>query len=194
MAGYAVLASGSGSNFEALVKTLAAGPHRCCVLIGDRAGAGCFERAERLGVPAVLVSYAKDADGKLDRLSAERTLTHTLEEYRAELVVLAGFMRVLSPFFVHRWKGRLINIHPSLLPRHPGAHAIRDSWESTDLELGVSVHWVDEGVDTGKLIEQASFSRSGIQSLAEAEEQIHRLEHQLYPRVVRRLLDELTPG
>jgi phosphoribosylglycinamide formyltransferase-1 len=90
---------------------------------------------------------------------------------------------------VQRWRGKLINIHPSLLPRHPGAHGLEDSYDSSDTELGITVHWVDEGVDTGEVIEQRSFARHAKMSLEEAEFRIHQLEHELYPAVVKRLLD-----
>ncbi len=190
MGRYAVLASGSGSNFEALVQGTP--DHECALLAGDREGAFCFERARRLGVPSVLVPYRKGLDGKLDRLSAEKDLTRHLVEHHVDLVVLAGFMRLLTPWFVRQWKGRLINIHPALLPRHPGAHGIDDSWASQDPELGVTVHWVDEGMDTGELIEQSRFLRTPDLTREQAEEHLHRLEHELYPRVVTRLLNTLV--
>lgn len=192
MGRYAVLASGSGSNFEALVTGTKGTPHACALLIGDREGAFCFERARRLGVPSVLVGYSKGPDGRVDRVSTEAQMTRLLEEAEVDLVVLAGFMRLLTPRFVGRWKGRLINIHPALLPRHPGAHGIDDSWASNDPELGVTVHWVDEGMDTGEIIEQARFTRQPGLTCEQAEETLHRLEHELYPRVVTRLLNNLV--
>ena len=116
-------------------------------------------------------------------------MTTALEAYGAELVVLAGFMRVLTPLFVDRWKGRLVNIHPALLPSHPGAHGIADSFASGDAQLGVTVHWVDAGVDTGPIIAQRSFDRESGMTLEQAELRIHQLEHELYPRVVLEILD-----
>ncbi|NNM54859.1 MAG: phosphoribosylglycinamide formyltransferase [Spirochaetales bacterium] len=189
---FAVLASGSGSNFEALVTGTKGTGHTCALLIGDRKGAFCFERAHRLGVPSALVTYNKGPDGQLDRTSAEDKLSRHLEAHSVDLVVLAGFMRLLTPRFVHRWQGKLINIHPALLPRHPGAHGIDDSWASTDPDLGVTVHWVDEGMDTGEIIEQARFTRQPGLTREQAEETLHRLEHELYPRVVTRLLNNLV--
>jgi formyltetrahydrofolate-dependent phosphoribosylglycinamide formyltransferase len=130
------------------------------------------------------VTYVKG-----EREAAEAQMTSWLEQAGTDLVVLAGFMRILTPFFVRRWRGKLINIHPSLLPRHPGAHGLEDSYDSGDTELGITVHWVDEGVDTGEVIEQRSFARHAKMTLEEAEFRIHQLEHELYPAVVKRLLD-----
>lgn len=193
MANAAVLASGSGSNFQAIAEALAdpaANPrgHQLVLLLCDKPGAGCLDRALRLDVPSVTVPYAKGGTTEI-RQAAETVMTTALEAYGADLVVLAGFMRVLTPLFVDRWKGRLVNIHPALLPRHPGAHGIADSFASGDTELGVTVHWVDAGVDTGPIIAQRSFPRSEAATLAAAEARIHQLEHELYPRVVLELLD-----
>ena len=193
MANVAVLASGSGSNFQAVAEALADAErnplgHQLVVLICDRPGAGCLDRALKLDVPSVTIPYAKGGSTPV-REAAEQTMTAALEAYGADLVVLAGFMRVLTPLFVDRWKGRLINIHPALLPRHPGAHGIADSFASEDAELGVTVHWVDAGVDTGEIIAQRSLRRTPGLTLEAAEAAIHTLEHELYPQVVLDLLD-----
>jgi len=192
LAKVAVLASGSGSNFQALAEVLAdptrnpAG-HGLAVLICDKPGAGCLDRAHRFEIPSVVVPYGKG--GTLEvRQVAEREMTAALESFGVDLVVLAGFMRILTPLFVDRWEGRLVNIHPALLPRHPGAHGIADSFASGDAELGVTVHWVDSGVDTGEVIAQQAFSRTPGMTLAEAEARIHALEHDLYPTTVLKLL------
>ena len=190
MARVGVLASGGGSNFQAIALHLAAQagtsgpPHQVAVLVCDKASAYCLDRAAELGIPAHVVTYVKG-----EREAAEAQMTSWLEQAGTDLVVLAGFMRILTPFFVRRWRGKLINIHPSLLPRHPGAHGLEDSYDSSDTELGITVHWVDEGVDTGEVIEQRSFARHAKMSLEEAEFRIHQLEHELYPAVVKRLLD-----
>jgi len=189
----AVLASGSGSNFQAIAEALAdpgRNPrgHRLALLVCDKPGAGCLDRAARLGIACAVVPYAKG--GPEVRLAAESAMTQALEDAGADLVVLAGFMRILTPSFVRRWAGRLVNIHPALLPRHPGAHGIADSFASGDAELGVTVHWVDEGVDTGAIIGQLSFRRPEGLTLDEAEARLHALEHELYPSTVLRLLEE----
>jgi phosphoribosylglycinamide formyltransferase-1 len=192
MANVAVLASGSGSNFQAIAEALAdrernpAG-HQVALLICDKPGAGCLDRALKLDVPSVTVRYSKTSPE--ERRAVERTMIGALEAFGADLVVLAGYMRILTPLFVDRWKGKLVNIHPALLPRHPGAHGIADSFASGDQELGVTVHWVDAGVDTGPVIAQRSFRRTDGMTLAAAEAAIHALEHDLYPQVVLDLLD-----
>lgn len=183
-----MLASGSGSNFEALVTALRSAGHEVALLLCDQAQAGCLDRARRLSVPYEVVTYDKSR-GAAGRLEAEAALTRALEACGARLVVLAGFMRILGPGFVARWRGRLLNIHPSLLPRHPGAHGLTDSFASDDPELGITVHWVDEGVDTGAIVEQARFTRPARLSLEDAERRLHALEHEVYPRVVLRLLE-----
>lgn len=188
----AVLASGSGSNFQALAEAFAdprrnpAG-HEIAVLISDKPGAGCLERATRLGIPSVVVTYAKGGTIEV-RQTAESAMTSALESRGVDLVVLAGFMRILTPRFVGRWNGQLVNIHPALLPRHPGAHGITDSFASDDSELGVTVHWVDDGVDTGAIIAQKAFSRTNGMTLEQAEARIHAIEHELYPETVLTIL------
>jgi phosphoribosylglycinamide formyltransferase-1 len=188
----AVLASGSGSNFQAIVEALSrpelnpAG-HRVVLLVCDKPGAYCLERAASLGVPTAVVPYGKGGTTEV-RQTAEAAMIRVLEDCGADLVVLAGFMRILTPLFVSRWKGRLLNVHPALLPRHPGAHSIADSFASDDDHLGVTVHWVDEGVDTGAIVAQQSFARAEAATLAEAEARIHQIEHTLYPATILKVL------
>ncbi len=189
MAKVGILASGGGSNFQAITEALRGEPgsagtgHEVSVLLCDKPGAYCLDRAAKLDIPAHVVTYTKG-----DREAAERQLTAHLEAAGVDLVVLAGYMRLLTPLFVRRWQGKLINIHPALLPKHPGAHGIEDSYDSGDAELGITVHYVDEGVDTGPIIEQRSFPRHAKMSLDEAEFRIHQLEHERYPAVILRLL------
>jgi phosphoribosylglycinamide formyltransferase-1 len=181
----AVLASGKGSNFEALaLASAASGRHETVILVCDRREAPAFERASRLGVPSAYVKYPGRA---LDEAEAE--IRTALEAARADVVALAGFMRILSPAFVAGWEGRLLNVHPSLLPRHQGAHAIERSWESGDAELGITVHFVDGGMDSGPIVLQRSFPREAAADAAAAESMIHSLEHEWYPRAVLAVLD-----
>jgi phosphoribosylglycinamide formyltransferase-1 len=187
----AVLASGSGSNFQALAEAFAdsarnpAG-HEIALLICDKPGAYCLERAHRLEIPSVVIAYAKGGTTEVRQI-AEKEMTAALVSFEVDLVVLAGFMRILTPLFVGQWKGKLVNIHPTLLPRHPGAHGIAESYASTDSELGATVHWVDEGVDTGAILAQRSFPRAGL-TLEQAEARIHEIEHELYPTTVLNIL------
>jgi phosphoribosylglycinamide formyltransferase 1 len=187
MARVAVFASGTGSNFVALARALkAAGRHRLEVMVCDRDRAPVLARAEDLGVPTMLVSYAG-----VERPSVEKKIVRHLERKQVDLVALAGFMRLLSPYFLDAFKGPVINLHPSLLPRHPGAHAIDESFAAGDPELGISVIRVDAGVDTGPVILQKSFPRGPSDTLETLEERIHVLEHEWFPKVIIGLLDEI---
>jgi formyltetrahydrofolate-dependent phosphoribosylglycinamide formyltransferase len=187
----AVLASGNGSNFEALANALrsrpaAAGPmHECVLLIYDRRSAYAAERASRLGIPSRYVTYYQRESAE-----AEAEIGALLDEAGADIVALAGFMRILSGLFVARRKGRLVNVHPSLLPAWPGAHAIERAYGAGELRFGVTVHQVDEGMDTGAIIVQESFTAEPGESLDAVEARIHELEHRIYPRAVLRLLDD----
>ena len=190
MASLAVFASGRGSNFVALAGRLReVARHRLTLLVCDRADAPVLERARELGVPARHVGYRGRS-----REQAEAEMLELLKEHHADVVALAGFMRLLTPFFLGRFAGPVLNLHPSLLPKYPGAHGIEESWRSGDRELGISVIRVDEGVDTGHVLLQKSFARTGSESLAEIEARIHSLEHEWFPVAVLRALDSLDGG
>lgn len=197
MARLAVLASGNGSNFQALVEALrarsqadpSATRHECVILVHDRRSAYAVERARSIGVPARHVGYIGKTRGE-----AEAEIDAILRGAGAELVALAGYMRVLGPAFVKAWEGRLVNIHPSLLPAWPGANAIQRAFEAGEERFGVSVHFVDEGMDSGALIAQDEIRKKSGEGLEELETRIHALEHRLYPRVVLDLLDRLETG
>jgi phosphoribosylglycinamide formyltransferase 1 len=186
----AVLASGNGSNFEALALALRSRPleegprHECVLLVYDRKAAYAASRAERLGIRARHVSYYER-----EAAEAEADIAAALDEARADLVALAGFMRILSPAFVAARAGRIVNVHPSLLPKWSGAHAIERAYRSGEREFGVTVHFVDEGMDTGKAIDRGSFIAGAGEALSEIEARVHGIEHCVYPRAVLALLD-----
>lgn len=191
----AVLASGRGSNFEAIFHHLAASRHEVSFLASDRPGSGALRHAEALGVPGYLLSYAGRGHGSPTAPhEAELRLLELVSEYRIDLVVLAGFMRILTGSFLSRARRPVVNVHPSLLPKYPGADALRRSFEAGDAALGITIHLVDAGVDTGPILTQASFPRRPEMTLAEAEERIHLLEHRAFPRVVEHLLDASEEG
>jgi phosphoribosylglycinamide formyltransferase-1 len=187
MARMAVFASGTGSNFVALVGALAvAKRHAIEFLLCDVKGAPVLARAEELGVPTVAVSYQGTP-----REVVEKKIVRHLERRRVDLVALAGYMKLLSPYFIGAFKGPVINLHPSLLPKYPGIHAIEESYRSDDREVGITVMRIDEGVDTGPVLVQKSFARTGAESLEEIEARIHALEHEWFPRVLIGLMDEI---
>ena len=144
MARLAVFASGRGSNFVAIANALKETRHVLEFLLCDVEGAPVLERAEKMGVPTVPVSY-----GGVKRENVEKKIVRHLERRRVDIVALAGFMRLLTPWFLQAFKGPVINVHPSLLPKYPGVHGIEESYASGDSELGITIMRVDEGVDTG---------------------------------------------
>ena len=148
----AFLVSGSGTNMENLIQKIRAGeiPANPVIVISNKTGVKALERAAALGVRTVVIDHKAYAD----REAFDKALSECLEKHKVDLVVLAGFMRVLTEGFVKKYHGRLINIHPALLPKFPGAHAIKDAWDSKVQETGVTVHFVDTGVDTGPVILQ----------------------------------------
>jgi phosphoribosylglycinamide formyltransferase 1 len=185
MARLAVFASGRGTNFVSIAMALkAAGRHRIELLLCDVAGAPVLQRAEELGVPTFPVSY----EGQ-QRQAVEKKIVRHLERRCVDLVALAGFMKLLTPYFLDAFKGPVINLHPSLLPKYPGTHAIDESYASGDRELGITIMRVDAGVDTGPAILQKSFTRDGTEGRDIIETRIHDLEHEWFPKVLIGLLD-----
>ncbi len=139
-----------------------------------------------MGIPVLNVSYLRNS-----REEVEKKLISVLKEEEIDLIVLAGYMRLLTPLFVSAFKGRIINIHPALLPKYPGTHGIEESFASGDRELGITIHYVDEGMDTGPVICQKSFLRNPSDTLESTAERIHGLEHQWYPDVILDLLGQI---
>jgi phosphoribosylglycinamide formyltransferase 1 len=152
MTNLAILLSGRGSNFEAIARNVLSGalPARIALVISNRADAGGIERARALGFEArVIPSKGKDRD------AFDREVVAVLREFEVEIVCLAGFMRVLGPYFVRAFPGRILNIHPALLPAFPGVDAQKQALEYGVKFTGCTVHLVDEGVDTGPILCQA---------------------------------------
>jgi len=182
----AFMASGNGTNAENLIREIHAGriPGEAVVVICDKPGAEIFERAARLGVEGVLV----DRKAFPDKTSFEAVLTHELEQRQIEMVVLAGFMRILSDSFVKKYLGKIINIHPSYLPDFKGAHAIRDAYAAKASETGVTVHFVEPEVDDGPVILQRKISIEAADDLGSLEKKIHCMEYEIYPEALRKVL------
>ena len=182
-----VLASGRGSNLQAILDAtrLPEFPARVVVVIADRERALALERAAGAGVPGVFL----DPKAYGDREAYDAALLACLDEHGVELVCLAGFMRILGAAFVRRLRGRLINIHPSLLPAFPGLHAQRQALDHGVKVAGVTVHFVDEGVDTGQIIAQASVPVRDDDTEESLSERILVQEHRLYPDVIRRFAE-----
>ena len=184
MARLAVFTSGNGSNFQAIAERILNTKHTIPCMICDRKKAYSFERAKNLGIKSYYVPYFERA-----KESAEEDIIKIIETEKIDIIALAGFMRILSHGFTEKYKNRIVNIHPSLLPKYPGTHAIEKSYGSGDKELGITIHYVDSGMDTGSVIRQESFTRNLCEPIEEIEKKIHKLEYAAYPDVLENLLD-----
>lgn len=178
----AVLVSGYGSNLQALLDARAADrlPVDVTLVASDVPGAYGLERARRAGIPTVCLPQADFAD----RRAWNDALDALLRDAGAELVVLAGFMRVLGPELVRAWLGRMLNIHPSLLPRHRGLHTHRRALEAGDRMHGASIHFVTEELDGGPVILQARLPILPGDDADSLARRVQVREHEVYPRVV----------
>jgi phosphoribosylglycinamide formyltransferase-1 len=171
-----VLASGEGSNLQALIDAVLP----IAAVASNRGDAGALARAEAAGIP----NRVFDVDGYSDRAARDRELADWLQLRGVDFVVLAGYMHLLTPAFLDRFRDRIVNVHPSLLPQFPGARAIADALAAGVDTTGVTVHYVDEGLDTGAVIRQEPVT---VEPRATLVERIHAVEHRLLPEVVREL-------
>jgi phosphoribosylglycinamide formyltransferase-1 len=177
-----VLASGSGTNLQAILDTLHGRDGIEVVGVGsDKAGAGALERARGAGVETAVFPR----DEYADREARDAAMGDWIELRGANLVVLAGYMQLLSGPFVARFHDRIVNVHPALLPAFPGLDAIGQALDSGVEITGVSVHFVDEGVDTGLVILQREVAVPASRDRAALEEAIHATEHELFPEAIR---------
>ncbi len=179
-----VLGSGKGSNFVALANACAAGkiPATVALVLSDVAEAGILERARERQWPARFIAPGKFRT-KLDE-DAEQMYVAALREARVDLIALAGFMRVLKGDFLRAFEGRIINIHPSLLPAFPGLEAWKQALDSGVKVTGCTVHFVDAGVDSGPIIGQQTVPVLDDDTPETLHARIHAAEHELYPRCV----------
>lgn len=182
--GVAVLVSGGGTNLQALLDDPAIRPH-VVVVLSDRPGVRALERAAEAGVEAVVVDPADHGD----REAHTKAVVAELEARGVDVVVSAGYMRILGPEAVERWRGRFLNVHPSLLPSFPGMHGVADALAAGVKVTGVTVHLVDEGVDSGPVVTQEAVEIRDDDVWDTLEERIHAAEHRQLPRAVRALLE-----
>ena len=179
----AVFASGRGTNFGVIIRAVKSGKIKAnlSLLVCDNPKAGAIARAKRAGVKVALIKREDFAHKK----DFEAEIIARLEENKIDLIVLAGFMRLLSPEFVSRYPGRILNIHPALLPSFRGTKAIEDAFNYGVKVTGVTVHFVDEKMDHGPIILQKEVKIEQGDALASLEKKIHKIEHRLYPEAVR---------
>jgi phosphoribosylglycinamide formyltransferase-1 len=178
----AVLVSGSGTNLQALMESAERDdcPAEIAVVVSNRGDAFGLERARQAGIEAVHVPHL----GK-ERVQFERDLVSALQTRSIDWVFLAGFGRILTPVFLDAFAGRVLNIHPALLPRFPGLHAQQQAYDAGVLFSGATVHFVDAGTDTGPIIAQGVVSRLAADTVEDFSSRILRMEHRLYPMVLR---------
>ena len=183
----AVLLSGRGSNFEALAESVAAGriPNAEIVLVvSNREGAPGVERARERGIPARVIPSKG-----LEREAYDRMVAAALKEVKPDLVCLAGYMRLLSPYFVEKFRGKILNIHPSLLPAFPGLEAQREALEHGVKFSGCTVHFVDETLDAGPIVLQAVVPIRDADTPESLAERILAEEHRVYSEAARIVLE-----
>jgi phosphoribosylglycinamide formyltransferase-1 len=179
-----VLGSGKGSNFVAIADAIAAGtvPAEIAVVLSDVESAGVLEHARQRNLPARFIAPGKFRT-KLEE-DAERAYVAALQEAKVDLIVLAGFMRVLKGDFLRAFEGRIVNVHPSLLPSFPGLEAWKQALDYGVKVTGCTVHYVDAGVDSGAIIAQQTVPVLDDDTAQTLHARIHSAEHELYPKCV----------
>ena len=178
----AVLASGTGSNLQALLDKVHGRDGIEIVCVGsNKPDARALERAREAGIETA-VFPRRDYPGREARDDA---MADWIESQGAELLVLAGFMEILSAGFIQRFRGRIVNVHPSLLPAFPGLDSIQQALDYGVQVTGVTVHFVEEGVDTGPIVLQEAFDLPYHRDIEAVETRVHQIEHELLPRAVR---------
>jgi phosphoribosylglycinamide formyltransferase 1 len=181
-----VLASGSGTNLQAILDQLHGRDGIEVVGVGsDKALAGALQRGRDAGVETAVFPRSDFAD----RVARDAVMGDWIESLRPNLVVLAGYMQLLSPPFVQRFRNRVVNIHPALLPSFPGLDAIGQALAAGVETTGVTVHFVDEGVDTGPVIAQREVPVAPGVSREKLEAAVHAVEHELYPEAIRMIAE-----
>lgn len=182
----AIFASGTGSNFVALEQAVREGRLDASIelVVCDKPGAPVIEKAKQAGLKT-LVQSPKSFPSKA---FYEKEILKNLKACKVEWLVLAGYMRLIGPTLLENYPSRIVNIHPSLLPDFPGLHSIEKAYEAGVEKTGVTVHLVDEGMDTGPILAQEVVPVNPNDSLAALEARIHAVEHQLYPKTLQELL------
>ncbi len=185
MVNVAVFASGNGSNFQAILdamnnKTL---DIKIKLLVCDNEDAKAIDRALENNIDVLLIDYSK-----YTRFEIESMLVSKLKELRVEYIFLAGFLKKFTTLFVNKFKNRIINIHPSLLPKYKGLHAIEQALENKDKSIGVTIHYVNEQLDSGEIILQDSVDVAGLK-YKDVLKKVHELEHKLYVEAILKVLE-----
>lgn len=189
----AVLLSGSGTNLQAIIDAIAAGTlnARIVHVVSSRPDAYGIERAQAAGIPVTVLNR----DAYADREAADARIVETLQAAGAEYVVMAGYMRMVTPVMLNAFPDRVLNLHPALLPSFKGAHAIQDAFDAGVKVTGVTVHFANEDYDKGPIVAQEPVRVEEGWTVDQLEAAIHAVEHVLYPCVLRQLAEgRITVG
>jgi len=188
MTNLVIFASGNGSNFQAIIDATSKGDLHAEIkgLICDQKDAFCLIRAQNHHIPSALF-LRQDYTSKTQM---DEAILNQCRLWDADWLILAGYMRLLSSVLIQAYLQRILNIHPSLLPQYKGKDALGQALAAHETTLGVSIHYVDEGMDTGSLIAQFPFTIKGNEDRSLIEAQLHQLEHQFYPQVIQQLIKE----
>lgn len=179
---FAVFASGNGSNLQAIIYAVQKGEIKAnlSLVFSNNPKAFALERAERAGIKTLVLN----PNDYLNRQSYDREIIVHLKEENIDFIVLAGYMLLLSPFFIKKYHHKILNVHPSLLPAFKGTHAIKDAFLYRTKVTGVTIHFVDEKVDQGPIIMQEALRIKETDTLQILEQKIHSVEHRLYPKAI----------
>lgn len=185
----ALFASGNGTNVQAIINAVAMGQLEAnlCAVVCDEPDAPVIARAKQASIDCLVLSPHDCAS----RNEWETQLLAFVQERQADLLVLAGFMRIVSHILLDAYPDRIINIHPSLLPNFPGRHGIQDAYDAGVSETGVTIHYVNEAIDSGKIIYQESLAIDPSWNIEELETHIHAIEHRIYPKILQQLIQNL---
>lgn len=184
----AILISGSGSNMVTLAQSMTGDhPARPCVVLSNRPDAGGLDTARALGIPTVVVDHT---DYKGDRAAFDAAVMGALDPYAPDVVALAGFMRILTPEFIAHYAGKMLNIHPSLLPKYKGLHTHQRAIDAGDAEAGCTVHEVTAELDGGPILAQARVAIDAGDTADSLAAKILPLEHKIYPQTLRAFVEK----
>ncbi|NLS37352.1 phosphoribosylglycinamide formyltransferase [Fructobacillus tropaeoli] len=184
----AVFASGTGTNFSALQEAIVDKnlPAEIVLVVVDHQDAPVIERAAKWDIPVFKVRYPSYEN----KAAAEQAIVAELQAHQVDGILLAGYMRILTETLLSAFPQKIVNLHPALLPKFPGRHSIFDAYEAGVRQTGVTVHFIDNGIDTGPAIAQQAVPRLPEDSLEDLTERIHAVEHELYPAVLADLLEK----
>ncbi|MCF7844360.1 MAG: phosphoribosylglycinamide formyltransferase [Kiritimatiellales bacterium] len=181
---FVVLSSSRGTTFQAVLDRMADGSltAKCLGLVTDKDDRGCIKKAKSAGLPVVIV----EREHGQDRETYNKRLDKAISKLgKVDAIAALGWMFILTPWFVQKWAGRIVNVHPALLPKHPGAHGIEETLNAGDSESGMTIHIIDEGVDTGKILVQKSCTIEEDDTEETLKDRIQALEKEWYPKVLQ---------